>query len=192
MSSLRERRRQRTEETIRHAAVDLASELGLDNVTTDMISKAAGISPRTFFNYFSYKEAAFLPPALNFPEGDVERFTQGTGTLLADITSLMKPLIDQIGDDRDFVRRTHEIANANPKLLLLRISAFHEFEVIIAGLIEKRLAFNNESGDACHMAALISASIRRGFEVWVTSESKSVGRCITAKIEAISTIFPAR
>jgi len=189
MSSLRERQRTQTENSIRRAAVDLASELGLDNVTTDMISKAAGVSPRTFFNYFPYKEAAFLPPKLEFSSASEEKFICGTNALLDDLLILLKPLFGDIVDDPAFAKKTREISATNQKLLLLRTSAFHEFEERIADLISKRLVSKNESGDAHHMAALILASIRRGFEVWVSSETESVVTCITTKIEALPAMF---
>ncbi|MGO9925535.1 MAG: TetR family transcriptional regulator, partial [Mycobacterium sp.] len=55
---LRERRRRQTSADIRDAAVRLARERGFDRVTIEDIGVAAGISPRTFFNYFPNKESA--------------------------------------------------------------------------------------------------------------------------------------
>ena len=189
MLSLRERRRKQTTDSIRRAAVDLVSELGLDNVTTEMISNAAGISPRTFFNYFPYKEAAFLPPKLEFSSASEEKFIHGTNALLDDILTLLRPQFDEIVDDRVFVKKTHEISITNQKLQLLRASVFHGFEEKIADVIARRLEYTGESGDAHHMAALILASIRRGFTIWINSETESVSTCITARIKALPAMF---
>jgi AcrR family transcriptional regulator len=47
---------------IRAAAVALVAERGFTAVTVDDIATAAGISRRTFFNYFSTKAAALFDP----------------------------------------------------------------------------------------------------------------------------------
>lgn len=57
---LRERRRERTWKAIHEAAVDLVKKKGLKQTTTDEIAEQAGISARTFFNYFPTKEDAVL------------------------------------------------------------------------------------------------------------------------------------
>lgn len=58
--TLRERRRERTWNAIHQASVDLVRQKGLKKTTTDEIAEIAGISPRTFFNYFATKEDAVL------------------------------------------------------------------------------------------------------------------------------------
>src|ERR1700721_1500061 len=55
---LRERRRRQTSADIRGAAVRLVRERGFDKVTIEAICAEAGISVRTFFNYFPNKESA--------------------------------------------------------------------------------------------------------------------------------------
>ncbi|MFI5611110.1 TetR/AcrR family transcriptional regulator [Amycolatopsis sp. NPDC051903] len=56
--SLRERRRQETRTAISWAAIRLAVERGLANVTIEDIANEAGVSPRTVNNYFSSKAEA--------------------------------------------------------------------------------------------------------------------------------------
>src|SRR5690606_32876329 len=51
-ASLRERRKADTWLAIHEAAATLALERGLENATVEAVAEAAGISPRTFFNYF--------------------------------------------------------------------------------------------------------------------------------------------
>src|SRR5688500_7564486 len=57
---LRERKKAETRKAIADAALALAVERGPAAVTVDDIAAAAGISPRTVFNYFATKEDAIL------------------------------------------------------------------------------------------------------------------------------------
>lgn len=57
---LRERRRAETWAEIHEAAALLAVERGIDHTTIEAIAGHAGVSARTFFNYFRSKEDAVL------------------------------------------------------------------------------------------------------------------------------------
>ncbi|WP_427152144.1 TetR/AcrR family transcriptional regulator [Streptomyces sp. TRM70308] len=57
---LRERKKRATRAALAEAAVRLAVEHGAENVTVEAISQAAGVSPRTFFNYFDSHDDAFV------------------------------------------------------------------------------------------------------------------------------------
>jgi AcrR family transcriptional regulator len=57
---LRERKKAETRQAVHEAALRLAMEHGLDNVTVEAIADAANISRRTFSNYFAGKEDALL------------------------------------------------------------------------------------------------------------------------------------
>lgn len=58
--SLRERRREQTWTAIREAALKRVREHGMRGTTVEEIAQEAGVSPRTFFNYFPSKEDAVL------------------------------------------------------------------------------------------------------------------------------------
>ncbi|MCW2861249.1 MAG: transcriptional regulator, TetR family [Actinoallomurus sp.] len=56
----RERKKQQTREALSWAALRLAVERGLGNVLVEDIAAEAGVSPRTFNNYFSSKAEAIV------------------------------------------------------------------------------------------------------------------------------------
>src|SRR5215831_13100654 len=57
---LRERKKQATRAALRTAALRLALERGPGNVRVEDIAEAAGVSPRTYNNYFSSREQAII------------------------------------------------------------------------------------------------------------------------------------
>ncbi len=60
--SLRDRQRAQIRAEIRRAAFRLFIERGYDDVTTEEIATAAGVSPRTFFRHVPAKEELLLAP----------------------------------------------------------------------------------------------------------------------------------
>jgi AcrR family transcriptional regulator len=64
-SGRRAARKQATQAALRRAAVELIAERGYEATSTDEIARAAGVSARTFFNYFPTKDAVvFLPEGI--------------------------------------------------------------------------------------------------------------------------------
>src|SRR6266545_4268993 len=74
---LREQKKQATREALREAALRLALHHGPDNVRVDDIAEAAGVSPRTYNNYFSSREQAIVAAVT------AERETRVAATLTA-------------------------------------------------------------------------------------------------------------
>jgi len=66
---VRERKKRETRRQLHGSAIELVVERGLGGVTAEDIARDAGVSPRTFFNYFPTKEAALT----GFPENLAER-----------------------------------------------------------------------------------------------------------------------
>ncbi|WP_203795052.1 TetR/AcrR family transcriptional regulator [Actinoplanes couchii] len=124
----REIKRRQTRLALITAALRLADERGADRVTTDEISAAAGVSPRTFFNYFATKEDALVGDPM---EGSGE-LSLPPGPLLEALLTALAPAFEQIQKDRDLWLLRMRVIGANPHLLPLLIAA--------AASAEQRLA----------------------------------------------------
>jgi AcrR family transcriptional regulator len=72
----RDRKKRATRQALRDAALRLVAERGYAHVTIEDITEAADVATRTFFNYFSSKEAAIVG-------ADPERVEQLRASLLA-------------------------------------------------------------------------------------------------------------
>lgn len=189
MVTLRERQKIETANSIRRVAVDMVFENGLDNVTAEMISEKVGISPRTFFNYFSYKEAALLPPTLEFSKEDVQTFAAGSGQLQDDLADLIVPMMEFYAENRQMLKKLLEISLSSPKLSMIKVNVFHDFEQMLGGLIARRLQLNARSGNAGLMAALITTTLRVAMENWVKDSSGSPDEYIREALNEMQTAF---
>ncbi|MGA0567717.1 TetR/AcrR family transcriptional regulator [Rathayibacter sp. KR2-224] len=93
---LRERKKQQTRHAIHEAALELVDENGLDGTTIEQICQLAGVSPRTFFNYYQSKAAAALGlPDQAISEDVVTEFRQATGGLIPALCQLVGDPADQ-------------------------------------------------------------------------------------------------
>ncbi|HET6286051.1 MAG TPA: TetR/AcrR family transcriptional regulator [Amycolatopsis sp.] len=106
VKGLRERKRLETHRALATTAVRLVAERGLDQVTVEDISAAAGVSPRTFFNYFASKEDAVVIAYADH----VERSQRTIERFLAAPKEVRTPraFIDAIKEDFTLVEENRE------------------------------------------------------------------------------------
>lgn len=71
---LRARNRERTVKSLEQAAWDIVAENGFEAVTADAVADRAGVSRRTFFNYFPRVELVLQEPMRQAIAGLVDRF----------------------------------------------------------------------------------------------------------------------
>lgn len=125
--SLRERKRTDTFRSIHDAASQLVLDRGLVNVTVDEIVERAGVSQRTFFNYFPTKEDAVV--GLRTPEltdDMLESFrTQVGSDLLSSAVELLAAVIRTALIPGDDPVRRKQLTTEYPELrrrFMLRIA----------------------------------------------------------------------
>ena len=96
---LRERKKQQTREALSWAALRLAVDRGLSNVLVEDIAAEAGVSPRTYNNYFSSKAEAITWRHLNRARRTADLLRERpSGEPLWE--SIMRAVVAQAGGER--------------------------------------------------------------------------------------------
>ena len=73
VTSLREHKKSRTRQELAQAAYEVIRDHGVDALSADAIVQRAGVSRRTFFNYFPTVEAAVVPVVEEFLDALTQR-----------------------------------------------------------------------------------------------------------------------
>jgi AcrR family transcriptional regulator len=137
---LRERKKAETRTALGSAALRLADELGPDGVTIEAIAEAAGVSPRTFFNYFSSKEDAIvgIAPAQSSALLADLRARPADESPLDALRSVMLAAADRMEASRDEWTVRHRLVQRHHSLAVRRSALFAEVERGLAEEIARR------------------------------------------------------
>ena len=166
--SLRQHLKQETSRAIARAAQDLVHDRGLGSVTVVDIAVRAGVSERTFFNYFSCKEEAVvgvpdellieLDAALrNRPEREEPR------------DALRAVITDWVGQDviMDRWGLRYELVRRYPALLPQYLAAFAQIESVLADSLARRLGVDGDRDpSALMLVAAVVGALRAGLSWW--------------------------
>lgn len=175
MASLRERKNRATRMALRRSAVALVASRGLGAVTIEDIAADAGVSPRTFYNYFPSKEDAVTAWDPAIVADMVERLrgrpaAEEAPTALRATVSEVFALFDH--DHRDLLERLR-VTRSDPHLLAHHLTRWAEAErELVAVLAERR------GSDAIHdrYAALVVATTLTAGRVATMSWCDDEGR----------------
>jgi AcrR family transcriptional regulator len=102
MNGLRERKKADTRRALSDAALHLAFERGMDNVTREAIAERAGVSLRTFNNYFAGKYEAIAYRQIERMRSSLSSFRDwpAEDPLWTAITeSVLEPLLAEAGEN---------------------------------------------------------------------------------------------
>lgn len=168
---LREAKKQATTWALVEAARQLVHEHGLDAVTVEDIAAAAGVSARTFFNYFDSKELAVIGPDTALGS-DLARATflaggLNGGDLLADIVDLIDFESEIQRQSKQGLRLAIDIISTEPRVLAAQLSRIHRHEAELADLVARRRGEPVTGPEDLSIAALALSLIGRAGFAWM-------------------------
>jgi AcrR family transcriptional regulator len=173
---LRERRHRQTSADIRNAAVRLARERGFDKVTVEEICSQAGISARTFFNYFPNKESAIAYGPSDIPADLVADFVAAGpasySVVLSELITLAAHHLRDVPPPRDLAEGCLELAKTSPAVLSAFLAEFERFQNHLTDIVVRRQKMRPDDEMAVLIAALALTAIRSGIERWTNGKPK--------------------
>jgi len=190
VSGLRERKKRATREALSWAAVRLTVERGWDRVLVEDIAAAAGVSPRTFNNYFSSKAQAIA-----FRHAD--RFARLADELRGRPAD--EPLWDAVRTAALAVIDPHEqpppdgwvdgvrLMTTHPALIAEFARAAVEGEQVVADAVAERVGGSDPMYPRL-VAAAVTAASRIASEEWMRSvDPGPVGPLVLAALDRFAT-----
>ena len=167
---LRERRRRQTSADIRGAAVHLAQQRGWDKVTIEDICVEAGISTRTFFNYFPNKEAAIAYGPSDLPAELAEEFVAAGpapySAVLAELITLAAHHLRDLPPQREQAECMLDLAKTTPAVLAAFLAELERFQSHLTIIVARRQGMRSDAEIPALIAALALTAIRSGIERW--------------------------
>lgn len=153
---LRERKKQRTRQTLRREAYRLFAEQGYEATTVDQIAEAAEVSASTFFRYFPTKEAVVLDDEYDPMLAEALRARPADEPI---ITSIRHALTDtfslQLAADKDDLLLRTRLSLSDPVIRACSMDDQLRSQDAIAALIAERGGLDPDDLDAHAAAAAI-------------------------------------
>jgi AcrR family transcriptional regulator len=181
---LRERKKQATRAALREAALRLAVERGPDQVRVEDIAEAAGVSPRTYNNYFSSREQAIVSAVTADREARIAEAVAARPAEARLADAVTEAVIEQYTDTGERAREALLLITSRPALREAFLDAAAGIEHPLATVIAERLP---ETGahTARVLAASVAAAVRIALEGWLrpaataqTPERRTVGALV--------------
>jgi AcrR family transcriptional regulator len=166
---LRERKKLETRRALMYAALDLFSQHGYEDVTTEEIAAAAGVSPRTFFRYFDHKADVVF----GLQQASLEAVL-AADDVLSETESQIRGYAERIAADPDLYATQARLALNHPPVRVRRLEVLLGFEDAVY------TGFRRESPDAtlaaCRMAATMTVHVlTAAMETWVEAGAPASG-----------------
>jgi AcrR family transcriptional regulator len=172
---LRERKKLATRVALSDAAFRLAVERGFNRVRVEEIAAEAGVSTRTFNNYFSCKEEAIV--SLFFARVESARVslairpqTEPLWEVIAGATIELLPPEEELGKWRERVK----LIRRTPALEAEYLKATSALERVLVDEIAKRTGLDPETSLYPLLAACVAvAAIRAAMQHWLDGSMES-------------------
>jgi len=163
---LRERKKQATREALREAALRLAVERGPDQVRVEDIAEAAGVSPRTYNNYFASREQAIVSAVTADREARIAAAVAARPARVRLADAVTEAVVDQYTNTDEREHKALLLITTRTALRDAFLDATADIEPPLAAVIAERLG---EAGAQTPrvLAASVAAAVRIALEGWL-------------------------
>lgn len=165
----RHRNKLATLNALREAALDLALEHGIDEITVTDIAAVAEVSRRTFFNYFATKEDALVGgnPEMTTVVHDAIIERPATETPLTAVHNGLIGTAETVvtPEMRRRIRCRHELLSAHPELLGHHLARYATFQELLRSAINARDA-TTRTADPELLATVVTSTVRLCVQRW--------------------------
>ncbi|MGW4484071.1 TetR/AcrR family transcriptional regulator [Amycolatopsis sp. NPDC004368] len=161
MTGLRERKKQATRTALSEAALRLALERGPDNVRVDDIADAAGVSPRTYNNYFASREDAIVFAVTTDREERVAAAVRASARALPD--AVVEAVVTQYTEPAEDAREALLLITTSPALRTAYARSATALEPPLTSALAERVP---DGPTARVLAAAVAAAVRIALEQW--------------------------
>ncbi|MCQ1952493.1 TetR/AcrR family transcriptional regulator [Arthrobacter sp. zg-Y238] len=184
--SRRERNKSVTRAAIAAAALSLVRSNGPGNFTVDDIAERAGVSRRTFFNYFSSIEASLTVAMEGFLEtvlGQFELRPQDENV----VESMLQALTAPADPERLAVTaELYAIAQDNPEMMRFQLEAWNRAEQRIVSSIRQRLG---DAADPFYISCLVGSVLTCGRSAFAQWERRTQGAINPESLKLLEELF---
>jgi AcrR family transcriptional regulator len=163
---VREAKKRETRRALSSAALRLADERGLHGFTLEEVAIAAGVSARTFFNYFPSKEAAITgldPDELIAVAEALEQRPAEEGPVDA-LVAVLIPEDDALSEESSAYALRMALVERHPELLPHRLAVQQQVERAMAEALARRLGSYSDDPYAVIVVAALTNALRAATE----------------------------
>ena len=163
---LRDRKKQATREALRDAALRLALERGPENVRVDDIADAAGVSPRTYNNYFSSREQAIVAAVTAEREARVAAAVAARPAAVRLADAVTDAIVEQYTSPGGHDHRVLLLLTTSPALRGAFLGTAAGIEQPLTAAIAERIGDHGRP-TAQVLSASVAAAVRVALERWL-------------------------
>ncbi|MFI1417518.1 TetR family transcriptional regulator [Streptomyces sp. NPDC020731] len=182
---LRERKKRATRAALAEAAVRLAAEHGAEKVTVEAISAAAGVSVRTFFNYFDTRDDAFVVIDADAGARMRQAVLDAPATLspLQALREAMAAELAEAEQQHELWRLHAQVLHASPHLLVRTLGAHMADETELAEAIAARIRAGGPTASVSPPAPATDEERRGALDLYPRLLAAVAGTAVRTSVE---------
>jgi mycofactocin system transcriptional regulator len=182
-----------TRARVERAALDLFTLRGFENVTSDEVADAAGISRRTFFRYYATKADAVWGDFAHHV-ARLDRLLAATDAgqpVLASVCAAYVQVNDYPDDDLPLLRERMRLILTEPALLAHSNLRFAEIDRVVARYVAGRAGASPADLVPRLVAAGTRAAATTAYEAWLADDRSSLTDLLHQAFDEMAAGFPS-